>query len=185
MEAAVAANTGGRSHAARSLSGSGVSSSATPGTAARQVSLSITNSRSSLKLTSIESVMPSSYLISVIPFSSRLHSFPASGSFPMSQFLSGGQRIGVSASASVLWMNIQDWFPLGLTGLTSLQSKGLSSVFSSTTVQQHQFFSAPLTLWSISHIHHMHLTHSLIPTQPHLWGHDDYLPFEDTRVQNC
>ena len=70
---------------------------------------------------------------SVIPFSSRLQSFPASGSFPMSQFFtSGGQSIGVSASASVLSMNIQDWFPLGLTGLISLQSKGLSRVFSHT-----------------------------------------------------
>ena len=75
---------------------------------------------------------------SVIPFSSFLQSFPASGSFPMSQFFSsGGQSIG--ASASVLLMNIQDWFPLGLTGLISLQSKGLSRVFSNTTVQKHQF----------------------------------------------
>ena len=82
-------------------------------------------------------------LSSVIPFSSCLQSFPASGSFPMSQFFtSGGQSIGVSASASVLPMNIQDWFPLGLTGLVSLQSKGLSRVFSNTTVQKHQFFGA-------------------------------------------
>ena len=78
---------------------------------------------------------------SVIPFSSHLQSFPASGSFSMSQFFaSGGQSIGVSASASVLPMNIQDWFPLGWTYLISLQSKGLSRVFSSTTVQKHQFF---------------------------------------------
>ena len=78
---------------------------------------------------------------SVIPFSSRLQCFPASGSFPMSQFLaSGGQSIGVSASTSVLPMNIQDWFPLGLAGLTSFQFKGLSRVFSTTTVQKHQFF---------------------------------------------
>jgi len=91
---------------------------------------------------------------SSVPFSSRLQSFPASGSFPMSQFFtSGGQSIGVSASASVLPMNIQDWFPLGLTGLISLQSKGLSRVFSNTTVQKHQFFSAQLSLWSNSHIH--------------------------------
>ena len=82
---------------------------------------------------------------SVIPFSSRLQSFPASGSFPMSQlFASGGQNIGVSASASVLSMNIQDWFPLRLTDLISLQSKGLSRVFSNTTVQKHQFFGAQL-----------------------------------------
>ena len=84
---------------------------------------------------------------SVIPFSSRLQSFPASGSFPMSQFFtSGGQSIGVSASVSVLSMNIQDWFPLGWTGWISLQSKGLSKVFSNTTVQNHQFFSAQLSL---------------------------------------
>ena len=84
---------------------------------------------------------------SVMPFSSRLQSFPASGPFKMSQSLaSGGHRIGVSASASVLPMNIQDWFPLGWTGWISLQSKGLSRVFSNTTVQRHQFFSAQLSL---------------------------------------
>ena len=84
---------------------------------------------------------------SVIPFFSHLQSFPASGSFPMSQFLaSGGQSIGVSASASVLPMNIQDWFLLGLTGLISLLSKWLSRVFSNTTVQKHQFFSTQLSL---------------------------------------
>ena len=78
-------------------------------------------------------------LFSVIPFSSCLQSFPASGSFPVSQFFtSGGQSIGVSASASVLPMNIQDWFPLGLTSLISLQSKSLLRVFSNTTVQKHQ-----------------------------------------------
>ena len=80
---------------------------------------------------------------SVTPFASCLLFFPASRSFPMSwHFVSGGQSIGVSASASVLPINIQDWFPLRLTGLISLQSKGLSRVFSSTTVQKHQFFSA-------------------------------------------
>ena len=84
---------------------------------------------------------------SVIPFSSWPQSFPASGSFPMGQFFpSGGQRIGVSASASVLPMNIQDWSPLGWTGWISLQSKGLSRVFSNTTVQKHQFFSTQLSL---------------------------------------
>ena len=84
---------------------------------------------------------------SVIPFSSRLQSFPASGSFPMSQFFaSGGQRIGVSASASVLPMNTQYWFPLGCIGLISLQSKRLSRVFSNTRVQKHQFFRAKLSL---------------------------------------
>ena len=86
---------------------------------------------------------------SVVPFSSCPKSFPVSGSFQMSQFFaSGGQSIGASASASVLQMNIQDWFPLGLTGLISLQSKGLSRVFSSTTIQKHQLFSAQPSLWS-------------------------------------
>ena len=89
-----------------------------------------------------------------IPFSSCLQSFPASGSFPTSQlFASGGQSIGASASASVPPMNVQDWFPLGLTGWISLQSKGLSKVFSDTTVQKHHFFGTPLSLWSNSHIH--------------------------------
>ena len=84
---------------------------------------------------------------SVVPFSSCLQSFPASGSFQMSQFFtSGGQKIRTSASVSVLPMNIQEWFPLGLTGWISLQSKGLSRVFSNTTVQKHQFFSAQLSL---------------------------------------
>ena len=84
---------------------------------------------------------------SVIPFSSCLQSSPASGSFPRSQrFASGGQSIGASASASILPMNIQDWFPLGWTGWISLQSKGLSKTFSNTTVQKHQFFGAQLTL---------------------------------------
>ena len=84
---------------------------------------------------------------SVIPFSSRLQSFPALGSFLMSQFFtSDGQRIGASASASVLPMNVQDWFPLGWTGWISLQSKELSRLFSNTTVQKHQFFSTQLSL---------------------------------------
>ena len=84
---------------------------------------------------------------SVVPFSSHLQSFPASGSFQMSQFFtSGGQSIGVSASASVLPMNTQDWSFLGWTGWISLQSKGLSRVFSNTTVQKHSFFSAQLSL---------------------------------------
>ena len=89
---------------------------------------------------------------SVVPFSSHLQTFPASGSSPMSQFfLSGGQSVGVSASASVLSMNILDWFPLGWTGWNSLQSKGLSRVFSNTTVQKHQFFSAQLFSQAIIH----------------------------------
>ena len=91
---------------------------------------------------------------SVIPFSSCLQSFPESGSFQMSQlFTSAGQSIGASASASVLPMNIQDWFPLRLTGLISLQSKGLSKVFSRTTIWKHQFFGAQPSWWSNSHIH--------------------------------
>ena len=88
---------------------------------------------------------------SVVIFSSYLQSFPASGSFLMSQlFASGGQSIGTSTS--VLSVNIQDWFPLGLTGWISFQSKGLTRVFSSTTVWKHQFFSAQPSLWSNSHI---------------------------------
>ena len=84
---------------------------------------------------------------SVIPFFSHSQSFPASGSFQMSQiFASGGQSIGVSPSTSVLPMNTQDWSPIGWTGWTSLQSKGLSRVFSNTTVQKHRFFSAQLSL---------------------------------------
>ena len=91
---------------------------------------------------------------SVVPFSFCLQSFPASGSFQMNWFFaSGGQSIGASASASVLPMNIQDWFPLGWTGWISLQSKGFSRVFSNTTVQKHQFYGAQLCLWSNSHIH--------------------------------
>ena len=91
---------------------------------------------------------------SVIPFSSCPQSLPASGSFQMSQFFtSGPQSTGVSASTSVLPMNTQDWSPLGWTGLTSLQSKGLTRVFSNTTVQKHQFFSTQPSSQSNSHIH--------------------------------
>ena len=86
---------------------------------------------------------------SFVPFSSSLHSFPSLGSFQMSQFFtSGSQRIGASASASVLPMNIQGWFPLGLTRLISLQFKGLSRIFSNTTVQKYQFFGTQPSLWS-------------------------------------
>ena len=115
---------------------------ATPWTAACQASLSITNSRSLLKCMSIESVMPSSHHI--LCYLLWLPSvFPSIRSFPVSQFFtSGGQSIGTSVSASVLPMNIQDWFPLGLTGLMSLKSKGLSRVFSNSTVPKHQFISA-------------------------------------------
>ena len=96
---------------------------------------------------SIESMMPSNNLI-LSPLLLLPSIFPASGSFPMSLLFASG---GASASASVLLMNIQGWFPLGLTGLISLLSKGLSKVFSSTTVQKHQFFNAQPSVWSISH----------------------------------
>ena len=99
---------------------------------------------------------------SVICFSSCLQSFPASGSSQMSQlFASGGQSIGVSASTSVLPLNIHDWFPLGWTGWISLQSKGLSSVFSNTTVQKHQFFGAQLYSQTLTSIHDYWKNHSL------------------------
>ena len=138
---------------------------ATPWTAAGQASLSITNSRSLLKLMSIKSVMPSNHLIlchpllflpSIVP-NIRL-SFLVSQVFP-----SCGQSIGVSASVSVLPMNIQDWFPWGLTGWISLQSKGLSSVFSNTTVQKHQFF-----LCSAFFIVQLY-THTWLLEKPYLW----------------
>ena len=123
-------------------------------TAARQASLSITNSRSLLKLMSIESVMPANHLTLCCPLLLLLQSFPASGSFPMSQFFaSGGLSIGASASASILPMNTQDRFPLGWIGWISLQSKRLSRVFSNTTVQKHRSFSPQLSLWFNSHIH--------------------------------
>ena len=102
---------------------------------------------------SIRSVMPSNHLIRGVPFSFCLQSFPAVVSSLMSRlFASGGQSIGASASASVLPMNIVGWFPLGLTGLIFLQSKGLWWVISNTTVQKHQFFSVQPSLWSNSHI---------------------------------
>ena len=111
---------------------------ATPWTTALQASLSITNSRSPPKPVFIVSVMPSNHIILCRPLSSCPQSFPASGSFQMSQLsASGGQSIGVSASTSVPPMYTQDWSPLGWTGWISLQSKGLSRVFSNTTVQKH------------------------------------------------
>ena len=126
----------------------------TPWTVAHQASPSITNSWSLLKLMSIESVMPSNHLILCCPLLLLPSIFPSIWSLPTSQlFVSGGQSIGASASASVLPMNIQDLFHLGLTGWISLQSKGLSRVFSKTRVQKHQFFSAQLSLWSNFYIH--------------------------------
>ena len=127
---------------------------ATPWTAAHQASLSIINSKSLSKPMSVESVMSSSHLILCRPLLLLPSIFSASGSFQMSQFFaSGGQSIGVSASTSVLPMNTQDWAPLGWTGWISLQSKGLSGVFSNTTVQKHQFFSAQLSSQSNTNIH--------------------------------
>ena len=117
----------------------------TPWTAARQASLSITISRSHSDSHSLSQWCHPAISSSVIPLSSCLQSFPGSGSFPMSQlFTSGGQRTGASASASVLPMNIQDWFSFGWTCWISLQSKGLSRVFN-TTVQKHQFFCTQLS----------------------------------------
>ena len=123
-----------------------------PWTAACQAPQSFTVSWSLLEFMSIESVTLSNLISSSAAlFSFYLQCFPPSGSFPMGQlFASRGQRIG--ASASVL-MNIQGWFPLRLTGLISLQSKGLSRVFSSTTVPKHEFFGTQPSLWSNSHIH--------------------------------
>ena len=136
------------------FSSSVVSNSATPWIAARQASLFITSSRSSLRLTSIESVMPSSHLILCCPLLLLPPTLPASKSFPMSQlFAWGGQSTGVSAAASVLPKNTQDWSTLGWTGWISSQSKGLSIVFSNSTVQKHQFFGAQLSSQSNSHIH--------------------------------
>ena len=101
---------------------------------------------------------------SVVPFSSCPQSFPASGPFPMSQFFaSGDQSIGVSASTSGIPMNIRDWFPLGWTGWISLLSKGLSRIFSNTTVQKDQFFGVQPSLWSNSHIH------TWLLEKPQLW----------------
>ena len=121
---------------------------------ARQASLSITNSRSSLRLTPIESAMPSSHLILCHPLASCPQFLPASESFLMSQlFPWGGQSPGVSASASFPPKNTQGWSPLEWTGWISLQFKGLSRVFSNTTVQKHQFFGAQLSSQSNSHIH--------------------------------
>ena len=133
---------------------------AAPWTSGQEASLSFTISQSS----SSSRACSNSCLLSqwwhptisssVVPFSSCPQSFPASGSFLMSQlFTSGGQSIGASASALILPMNIQDYFPSGLTGLISLQFKVLSRVLSNTTVQRHQFFGVQLSLRSSSHIH--------------------------------
>ena len=130
---------------------------ATSWTAACQAPLSSTSFQSLLKFLSIESVMLCNHFLSsnAVPFSFCLRSFAASGSFWMSQlFAVGGQSFGVSASASVLPMNIQGWFPWGLTGWISLQSKGLSRIFSNATAQKHQFFSTqPFYFSALMSIH--------------------------------
>jgi len=126
---------------------------ATPWTAACQASLSFTISWSLLKLMFDELVIPTNHLILCHPLLLLPSIFPSIRVFSDELTLwSGGQSIGVSASASVLPMNIQGWFPLELTGFISLQPKGLSKVFSNTTVQKHQFFGAQSSLWSNSHI---------------------------------
>ena len=127
---------------------------ATPWTAACQASLSITSCWSLPKPMSTESVMPSNHLILCRPLLLPHSIFPALGSFPRSQFFASDvQSIGVSASTSDLPMNTQDWSPLEWTGWISLQSKGLSRLFSNITVQKHQFFSAQLSSEYNSHIH--------------------------------
>ena len=131
-----------------------MSDSLTPWTAAYQASLSITNSQSLFKLMSIELVMPSNCLIFCHPHLLPPSIFPSIRVFSNESALrSGGQSIGVSASTSVLPMNSQDWSPLRWSGWISLQSKGLSRVFSITTVQKYQFFSTQLSSQSNSHIH--------------------------------
>ena len=125
----------------------------TPWITAHQASLLFTISWSLFKLMSIELVMLSNHLILCYPFSSCLQedAFPASGSFLMSRLVSSGSQ-SIGASASVFPTNIQYWFPLGLTSWISLQSKGFSRVFSSSTLQKRQFFSAQPSLWFTSHI---------------------------------
>ena len=126
----------------------------TPWTVSRLVSLSFTVSQSCSNPCSLSQWCHPTILSSVVPFCSCLQSFLASGSFQMSQLsASGSQSIGVSASKSIPPMNTQDWSPLGRTGWISLQSKGLSTVFSNTTVQKHQFLSAQPSSQSNSHIH--------------------------------
>ena len=127
---------------------------ATPWIVAHQASLSITNSRVHSNSCPSSRWCHPAISSSVVPFSSYPESLPASESFPMSQlFTWGGQSTGVSALASFLPKNTQDWSPLGWTGWISLQSKGLSRVFSNTTVQKHQFFGAQPSSQSNSHIH--------------------------------
>ena len=148
---------------------SGVWLFATPWIVAHQTSLSFSIAQSLLKIIFIESVMPSNHLILYHPLLLLPSNFPSIRVFSKTWlFTSGGQNIGASASASVLPMNFQDWYLLGLNPLISLLSKGLSIVFSSTTVQKHQFFSAQPSLWYNSHIH----TRLLLSTFPKTWNKD-------------
>ena len=145
---------------------------ATPWTAARQASLSITNSRSSLRLCPLSRWCYPAISSSVLPFSSCPQSFPASEPFPMSQlFAWGGQSTGVSASASVLPVNTQDWSPLGRTCWISLQSKGLSRVFSNTTVQKHQFFGTQLYISYLFFLYQTPQIHTHIHVCAHTCTH--------------
>ena len=127
---------------------------ATPWTAAHQASLSIIHSQSLCKLMSIESVMPSNHLILCRPLLLLPSIFPSVRVFFNESVLRiRWPKYWSFSFSTVLPMNIQDWFPLGLSGLISLQSEGLSRVFSNTTAQKHQFFNIQLSLWSSSHIH--------------------------------
>ena len=148
------------------LSLSRVQHFATAWTAAHQGSLPFTIAWSLLKLMSIKSAMPSNHLVLFRTLLNLIPSFPASGSFPMSHlFTSGGQSTGASASSSVLQRKIQGWFPLGLTFLICLWSKGLTTIFSRTVVQKHQFFTAQPSLWSSSH------TGIWLLGKPYVWLH--------------
>ena len=154
---------------------------ATPWTAAYQASLSFTIFWSPLNFMSFKLVMLSHHLTLCLSLLLCLQYFPASGSFPVSQlFASGGQSFGTSALASVFPMNIQSWFPLGLTGLISLLSKGRSRVFSSTTIWKHQFFSTQPSLCSNSHFF------TWLLKKTHCWAYTLRKPeLKETRVPQC
>ena len=140
-----------------------------PWTVTCLASLSFANPQSLLKLVSIEMVMPSNHLMLCCPLLLLSSIFPASGSFPMSQFFAkGGQSIWASASASVLPMNIQGWFPLGRTGWISLQSRGLTRVFSNTTVQKYQFFAAQFLSFFFFIFFNSHI-HTWLLEKPKVW----------------
>ena len=151
----------------------------TPWTAARQASLSITYSQSLLRLMSIESVMPSNHLNLCRPLLLLPSIFPSIRVFSNESVLRiRWPKYWSFSSASVLPMNTQDWFPLRWTGWISLQSKGLSRVFSYTTVQQHQFFGAQFSLWSNSHIH------TWLLEKPYLWyRHDKVILYHGYRLK--